>query len=158
MILLDENKNNITKENVELGGILAFKVNEIIDKQNAVRKRNFIFAFVSISIWLELFMFTLCYSEWISFGFFEAAPSILTSIIFLLFIFFDFCTARKSKKERVIKIEKSINEYLKNRGLQKTVKIMDTSFVTGMLMVTRLDEFSLVIKIKEKNKDMEKFI
>jgi hypothetical protein len=130
MVLLDENKKNITKENVELGGILAFKINEIINKQNKDRTRSFVLAFVSISVWLDLFIIALCYSEWISFGFFKVAPFIISTMIFLLFIFYDFCIARKTKKERVLKIEENINEYLENCGLQKTVKIMDSFLVT----------------------------
>ena len=50
MLMFDENMRNVTKENVELGGDIISKIDEVIDRQNIVKRKILIVMFAVLAI------------------------------------------------------------------------------------------------------------
>ncbi|WP_455649413.1 hypothetical protein [Enterocloster citroniae] len=150
MLMFDENMRNVTKENVELGGDIISKIDEVIDRQNIVKRKILIVMFAVLAISSDLAVVYL-----IKNGYQVPLRSGLLALLCCVVSFgitrvTDRITLIAKKRKKVQEIENEINDYLQLKGSLKTVKIINSRYVNHMLLATRFDTYSLLIELKNK--------
>lgn len=153
MIAYDENKNDVTEENLSFFGDIAYQINKIVNEQN-FRRRNILMKELGIlSIIIDLFLIQMIKDEVITNKLVSFLPLIACTAALLITHILDWFIVLFIRKKQIEKIEEEINCYLNNKGVSKTIRLMNLRLISHMLLVTRCEDFSVMLEFKDIKKE-----